>query len=51
MENKKLLNFLLKDLSELEELFDEKGNGNFDELEMQFLQTRLKSSKKLEEKR
>lgn len=47
MENKKLLNFLLKDLSELEELFDEKSNGNFDKLEMQFLQTRLKSSKKL----
>ena len=47
MENKKLLHFLLKDLSELEELFDEKSNGNFDDLEMEFLQTRLKSSKKL----
>lgn len=47
MENKKLLNFLLKDLSELDELFDEKEDGTFDELEMEFLQTRLKGSKKL----
>lgn len=47
MDNKKLLNFLLKDLSELDELFDDKTYGDFDELEMEFLQTRLKSSKKL----
>jgi len=47
MENKKLLNFLLKDLNELDELFEEKGNNSFDSLEMEFLQSRLKSSKKL----
>lgn len=47
MENKKLLQFLMKDLNELEELFEEKENGSFDNLEMEFLQSRLKSSKKL----
>ncbi len=47
MENKKLLKFLLKDLNELEELFAEKDNGHFEDLEMEFLHTRLKSSKKL----
>ncbi len=47
MENKKLLNFLLKDLNELDELFDEKDDNRFDELEMEFLQTRVKGSKKL----
>ncbi len=47
MENKKLLHFLLKDLNELDELFEEKEKGSFDNLEMEFLQSRLKSSKKL----
>lgn len=47
MENKKLLNFLLKDLSELDELFGEKGSVDFDELEIEFLKTRVKGAKKL----
>ena len=47
MENKKLLKFLLKDLSELEELVAEKGNNSFDELEMEFLQTRLSGVKRM----
>ncbi len=47
MENKKLLKFLLKDLSELEELVAEKGNNSFDELEMEFLQTRLSGAKRM----
>lgn len=47
MENKKLLKFLLKDLSELDEMVAEKGNDSFDELEMEFLHTRVKGAKKL----
>jgi hypothetical protein len=47
MENKKLLKFLLLNLSELEELVAEKGNSGFDEFETEFLQNRLKESKKL----
>lgn len=47
MENKKLLKFLLKDLSELDELFTENGNNSFDDLEMEFIQTRVKGAKKL----
>lgn len=47
MENKKLLEFLLKDLNELDELFGERENGWFDKLEIDFFQSRLKSSKKL----
>lgn len=47
MENKKLLKFLLVNLSELEELVAEKGNNTFDDFEMEFLQSRLKESKKL----
>lgn len=47
MENKKLLKFLLLNLSELEELVTEKESDSFDEFEMEFLQSRLKESKKL----
>ncbi len=47
MENKKLLNFLLKDLTEIDELFSEKNNKAFDKLEMEFIQDRLKGAKKL----
>ncbi len=47
MENKKLLKFLLRDLSELEELVAEKGDNGFDELEMEFLQTRVSSAKRM----
>lgn len=47
MENKKLLNFLLKDLTEIDELFSEKNNNEFDKLELEFIQTRLKGAIKL----
>jgi len=47
MENKKLLKFLLKDLSELEELVAEKNDNTFDELEMEFLQTRVSGAKRM----
>ena len=47
MENKKLLKFLLRDLSELEELITEKEDNSFDELEMEFLQTRVSSAKRM----
>jgi len=47
MENKKLLKFLLKDLSELEELVAEKDDNTFDELEMEFLQTRVSGAKRM----
>lgn len=49
MENKKILKFLLKDLSELDELFAEKTDAVFDELEMEFLQNRISGAKKLVE--
>ncbi len=43
MENKKLVNILLKDMGELEELIAEiKGKGKFDSLEIEFLHTRAK---------
>ena len=47
MDNKKLLNFLLKDLIELDELFADKKTGNFNTLEMEFLQTRITGARKL----
>lgn len=47
MENKKLLKFLLRDLNELDEMVAEKGNQSFDELEMEFIHTRVKGAKKL----
>ena len=48
MENKKLVNILLKDMGELEELIAEiKSNRHFDELEMEFLQTRAKGVSQL----
>jgi hypothetical protein len=43
MENKKLVNILLKDMGELEELVAEiKQRGKFDSLEIEFLHTRAK---------
>ena len=47
MENKKLLKFLLKDITELEELFAEKGGGGFDVFEMEFIQSRFKGAKQI----
>lgn len=47
MENKKLLKYLLKDLSELEEMFAEKSKNSFDELEMEFIQNRVSGAKRL----
>lgn len=47
MENKKLFKYLLKDLSELEEMFAEKDRNSFDELEMEFIQNRVFGAKKL----
>jgi hypothetical protein len=47
MENKKLFKYLLKDLSELEEMFTEKDRNSFDELEMEFIQNRVLGAKKL----
>ena len=47
MENKKLLKFLQLNLSELEELVADKGNHTFDDFEFEFLESRLKESKKL----
>lgn len=47
MENKKLLKYLLKDLSELDEMFAEKDKNTFDELEMEFIQNRVTGAKRL----
>lgn len=47
MENKKLLGYILKDLLELEEMFDEKTCLQFDEIETEFIQNRVKSARKL----
>ena len=47
MENIKLLKILLKDLSELEELISEKKENALDELEMEFLQTRVSGAKRM----
>ena len=47
MENKKLLNYLLKDLGELEELFAEKGKNSFDDFEMEFIRNRVSGATKL----
>jgi hypothetical protein len=47
MENKKLLKYLLKDLSELEEMFTESGKNSFDDLEMEFINNRVAGAKKL----
>jgi hypothetical protein len=47
MENKKLLKYLLKDLSELDEMFAEKEKNSFDELEMEFIQNRVTGAKRL----
>ena len=49
MENKKLLRYLLKDLSELDEMFAEKGKNSFDKLEMEFIQNRVTGAKRLVE--
>lgn len=50
MENKKLLGYLLKDLEELDELFSEKTDFRFDEMEIEFIQTRIKGARKLVQK-
>lgn len=50
MENKKLLSYLLKDLEELDELFAEKADFRFDEMEIEFIQTRIKGARKLVQK-
>ena len=47
MENKKLLSYLLNDLSELDELFAEKGKNSFDNFEMEFIQNRISGSIRL----
>ncbi|MBK6285434.1 MAG: hypothetical protein IPF54_24700 [Draconibacterium sp.] len=47
MENKKLLKYLLNDLSELEEMFAEKGKNSFDEFETEFIQNRISGSIRL----
>lgn len=47
METKKLLKFLLKDLSELEELITEKRGASFDEFETEFMQTRVSGAKRM----
>ena len=47
MENKKLLKYLLKDLSELDEMFSEKGKKSFDDFEMEFIQNRVTGAKRL----
>lgn len=47
MENKKLLSYLLKDLSELDELFAESGKNSFDSFEMEFIQNRISGSIRL----
>ncbi|QIA07296.1 hypothetical protein [Draconibacterium halophilum] len=45
MDNKTLFKFLFKDISEIEELFAEKGTEGFDELEMEFIRTRFSGAK------
>lgn len=47
MENKKLLRYILKDLSELEEMFAGKECLQFDEIETEFIQNRVISARKL----
>lgn len=47
MENKKLLKYLLKDLSELNEMFAEEGKTSFDEMEMEFIKNRISGAERL----
>jgi len=47
MENKKLLKFLLKDITEIEELLVEKGSSGFDAFEIEFIQSRFKGAKQI----
>lgn len=47
MENKKLLSYLLKDLSELDELFAESGKNSFDNFEIEFIKNRISGSIRL----
>lgn len=47
MENKKLLKFLFKDITEIEELFVEKGGSGFDSFEIEFIQSRFKGAKQI----
>jgi len=47
MENKKLLKFLLKDITEIEELLIEKGSSGFDAFEIEFIQSRFKGARQI----
>ena len=47
MENKKLLKFLLKDITEIEELLVEKGSSGFDAFEIEFIQSRFKGARQI----
>jgi hypothetical protein len=47
MENKKLFNYLLKDLNELDELFAEQGKNSFDAFEIEFIKNRISGATKL----
>jgi hypothetical protein len=47
MENKKLLNYLIKDLSELDEMFAEQGKISFDAFEIEFIKNRIAGATKL----
>jgi len=47
MENKKLLKFLLKDITEIEELLLEKGSSGFDAFEIEFIQSRFNGARQI----
>ena len=47
METKKLLKFLLNDLSELEELVTEKRDTRFDDFELEFIKSRVGGAKRM----
>ncbi len=47
MENKKLLKYILNDLTELDEMFAEKGKNSFDDVEIEFIQNRISGAIKL----
>ncbi|WP_321371576.1 hypothetical protein [uncultured Draconibacterium sp.] len=47
MDNKKLYKFLYKDISEIEELFAEKGAVGFDDLEMEFIRARFNGARNI----
>lgn len=47
MENKKLLKFLYKDITEMEEIFAEKAKSGFDNFEIEFIQSRFAGAKQI----